>query len=352
MKISNNIQIGKKRIGDGKKIYIMGDIGLTNGGDIERTFKLIDFLKKLGVDAVKMQMLGPNELLGDKKVKYTYPTLNNGLISQNMFQMFSELNYSNEEWFKISKYCFSKKLEFICTSHFIGAVSILEKCEVNIHKICTWSLNHRRLIEEIGKTKKPLMIDTGASTLKEIKKLFSWHANKGGKGKLILHDFHTENIHEMNFNNIKTFKENFNCPVGYTPQGRNYEFDLMSIGLGVNILEKRLTVDRSIPKNGHWKSLEPTEFKQWIKKIRDCESALGSFKVKPTTEDLKISKWAFKSLYTNQNVKKGEIAKDEMFSAKRPGDGISPSEINKIIGKKFKKNVLKGSICKREMFEN
>ena len=55
--------------------------------------------------------------------------------------------------FKISKYCLVK-IRVYCTSHFIGAVSILEKCEVNIHKICTWSLNHRRLIEEIGKTKK------------------------------------------------------------------------------------------------------------------------------------------------------------------------------------------------------
>ena len=100
----NLVKIGKKMIGDGKPIYIIGDIGLTNGGNIERTFKLIDELKKIGVDAVKFQMIKPDELLGDRNISYTYPTLKNGKISQNMYEMFSELNYTDEEWYKISKY--------------------------------------------------------------------------------------------------------------------------------------------------------------------------------------------------------------------------------------------------------
>ena len=132
--MKNSIKINNKYIGDNNPVYLIADLGLTNGGDIERTFKLIDISSKLKVDAVKFQLIGPEHLLGDKKISYTFPTLSKGRIKQNMFKMFKELEYSNEQWYKISNYAKSKKLEFICTSHFEGAVDILEKCKVNIHK--------------------------------------------------------------------------------------------------------------------------------------------------------------------------------------------------------------------------
>ena len=348
---NNTVLINGKKIGDQNKIYIIGDIGLTNGGDIERTFKLIDTLADLEVDAIKLQMIGPDELLGDKKATYEFKTLLNGEITQNMYEMFSELNFSDEEWFKISDYIFSKKIEFICTSHFMGAVDLLEKCKVNLHKICTWSSTHKRLIEKIGKTKKPLLIDTGASTIEEIEEIFVWHSRCGGKEKLILHDFHTDNIGEMNFKGIQLLKETFNCPVGYTPQGRDYDYDLMCVGIGANILEKRITLDRKIPKNGHWKALEPKEFKLWLDKIRDCEKAMGDYKVIPSAKDIEISKWAFKSLYSSRNISRGETAKDDMFVARRPGTGISPKKINDFIGKKFSLDVKEGTLLKQNYFE-
>ena len=141
------IELGSKKIGDGHPIYIMADVGLTNGGDIERAMKLIDIVSGFGVDAIKFQMIGPDTLLGDKSIEYTYPTLKDGSITENMHSMFSDLSYTDEQWFAIANYARQKGLEFICTSHFMGAVPLLEKIGVNIHKICTWSLSHKRLVE-------------------------------------------------------------------------------------------------------------------------------------------------------------------------------------------------------------
>ena len=73
------VKIGKKKIGRDKKIYIIGDVGLTNNGSLKDAFKLINILSNFGVDAVKFQMIGPDILLGDKKISYTYPTLKNGI---------------------------------------------------------------------------------------------------------------------------------------------------------------------------------------------------------------------------------------------------------------------------------
>lgn len=339
--VSGTVRIGAKSIGDGQPIYIMADLGLTNGGDLERTFNLIDVAASMGVDAVKFQMIGPDTLLGDKEVEYTYPTLSDGPKTENMYEMFSKLNYTDDEWIKIAEYVRSKNIEFICTAHTLEAVPLLEKINVNVHKICTWSMTHKRLIQELGKTGKPLMLDTGMFTTQTLARTLNWHSEAGGRGALILHDFHTTNHAQMNFRAIPYMKEFFGFPVGYTPQGRDNDMDYMSIGLGANFLEKRLTVDRAIPQNGHIKALEPDEFLQWIQRVRELESTLGFSTVLPTDDDRSSSKIFFKSLYLNCDVKKGDVITDEMLSARRPGDGISASRIDDMVGKKASRNIAK-----------
>lgn len=335
------IKVGNKYIGDGHPIYVMADLGLTNGGDIDRTFHLIDLTADMGVDAVKFQMIGPDTLLGDKEVEYTYPTLNHGSKTENMYTMFSKLNYTENEWLKIAGYVRSKGMEFICTAHTLEAVPVLEKLNVNIHKICTWSMTHKRLIEAIGETGKPLMLDTGMFTTQSLAQTIDWHVQAGGRGALILHDFHTKNHSQMNFKAIPFMKSYFGQPVGYTPQGRDNDMDFLSIGLGVNILEKRLTVDRSIPENGHIKALEPEEFSRWIKRVRELEQTLGYGSVLPTQDDNENSKVFFKSLYVNCDVNEGDFIQDGMLSARRPGNGISASLVDNVVGKKAARKLLK-----------
>ncbi|WEJ63136.1 N-acetylneuraminate synthase family protein [Thiomicrorhabdus lithotrophica] len=336
---SNYIQVGSKRIGDGHPIYIMADLGLTNGGDLSRTFELIDVASEMGVDAVKFQMIGPEHLLGDKAVEYTYTTLTGEKITENMYEMFLKLSFSVEEWHKIAEYTKSKGLEFICTAHYFEAVAILEEIGVNIHKICTWSATHKRLVQEIGKTGKPLMLDTGVFTTASLLETLGWHADAGGKGSLILHDFHTEVTTDMNFNSIPFIKKQFGSPVGYTPQGRDFDKDFMSIGMGVNILEKRLTVDNTIPENGHFKALNPNEFNDWLQRVRVLESSLGFSTVLPTKQDFKDSERYFKSLYINRDVQENTVITDEMLSARRPGIGISAKYVDEVIGKRTNRNL-------------
>ncbi len=338
------VKIGSKKIGKDQKIYIIGDVGLTNNGSLKDTFKLINILSNLGVDAIKFQMIGPEVLLGDKEIKYTYPTLKNGKKTENMFSMFSNLSFSSSEWKKISKLCKKKKIEFICTSHFSNAVDFLEKLKIKVHKICTWSQTHRRMIEKMGQTRKPLIIDTGAYTKKDFNEMVKWYRSKGGKDLIVLHDFHTKNEKFMNFKSIPYIKKKYKCVVGYTPQGRDDTMDLVAIGLGAQVIEKRITLDRSTPKNGHFKALEVEEFKNWLNKIKKVEVALGKEQIIPTPDDIKDSKKYFKSLYVNRDIKKGEILKDYMIEERRPGTGISAKKIYQIIGKKIKKNLPKGKM--------
>ncbi|MCD4676460.1 MAG: N-acetylneuraminate synthase family protein [Desulfobacula sp.] len=345
----SSVEIGDRKIGPGHPIFIIADVGLTNGGDLKRSLMLIDMAKELGVDAIKFQMIGPEYLLGDRERTYTYPTVNDGPKTENMFEMFSALTYSSAEWKTISDYAKSTGLEFICTSHYLGAVDILEQCNVACHKICSWSVTHKRLIQKIGETGKPMFMDMGSSTQSSLLELFDWYLNSGGTNIIPLHDFHTKEISEMNFRSIESLKQNFATPVGYTSPGKSSHHDFMSIGLGVNVLEKRFTHDRTIPKNGHWKALEPDEFKDWIKTIKELELSLGTGGIKPTKSDIDTSSWAFKRLATIKDIPKGALIKDDMLDGRRSGIGISAKFIDNIIGRRTNHAIKSGTMITFEM---
>ena len=346
----STVKIGDRIIGPGHPVFIIADVGLTNGGDLERTFKLIDIAKELGVDAIKFQMIGPEYLLGDKEITYTYPTMNDGPQTENMFEMFSALNYSPSEWKEISERVTSVGLEFVCTSHYFGAVDILEECDVKCHKICSWSVTHKRLIQKLGTTGKPMFMDMGSSTESSLLELIGWHANSGGGEIIPLHDFHTTALDEMNFRNINRLKKIFSSPVGFTSPDEKIHQDFMAMGMEINVLEKRLTHDKTIPKNGHWKALEPDEFKQWMQTIKELEIALGSSTIKPSKNDISTSSWAFKSLFAIQDVKKGCVVEDQMIDGRRPGTGISAKYVDNIIGRRAQKDIKKGTMLSWEMF--
>ena len=103
-----------------------------------------------------------------------------------------------------------------------------------------------------------------------------------------------------------------------------------------------------VDENGHIKALEPQEFSLWIKRVKELESSLGITDVLPTDGDKKMSKWAFKSLYVNKDVKKDEIITNETISARRPGTGIPAELIDDICGKKACHDIKKETMIKWE----
>ena len=162
------------------------------------------------------------------------------------------------------------------------------------------------------------------------------------KGQLIFFENIGSNTNYQ-FKWITNIYNNINIDDWFRFVDMDNDMDFMSIGLGVNILEKRLTVDRSIPKNGHIKALEPGEFMQWIKRVRELELTLGFNNVLPTDDDREFSKKFFKSLYVNQDIKEGDIIYDDMLLARRPGDGIPVNYVDNVCGKRVSRDIEKNT---------
>jgi len=321
-----HIQMGDRLIGSGQPIYVMADLGLTNGGDLERAKDLIRAARDIGVDAVKFQMIDAEKLLGDHTVEYTYPTMSHGKRTENMLEMFKGLEFDDDAWQAIKDTADACGLDTIITSHYEGAVARINALDLHVNKICTWSLSHRRMIEMLAENGKPLMFDTGTINRKELLDLQRVYTVAGGGDLIVLHDFHTSDEAEMNFRAFEVYRE-LGLVAGYTPQGRSDWLDYMSVGMGASVLEKRLTLSREIPENGQGKAHEPDEFRVWLDQIRRCEAALGAADVQPTKADLEDAKRYYKSAYLLRNVSAGDPIRQEDLEFKRPGEGVSSWDV-------------------------
>ena len=333
-------------------LFLMADIGLTCGGHIDRTLELISTAKEAGFDGVKLQMLDAAKLLGDTSVTYTYPTLKSGNRTEVMLDMFKKLEFSDEQWYTIVTYIRKLEMEPIVTCHYEGGVERVNKLNLSFNKICTWSLNHYRLIKKLASNGRPLIIDTGTINEKELLSLNTLYRDAGGGELIVLHDFHTDNLEEMNFAAMTRLAE-LGLSFGYTPQGRKDWLDFMSVGYGVKILEKRLTLSRDIPENGHWKAHEPKEVKEWVKNIRECKKAIGVPEIKPTKQDLEDSKKYYKSAWLLYDKNAGDVIEESDVVFKRPGTGISSAywETELQSGAYLKCAVPAGTMLTREMLQ-
>lgn len=325
--------------------FIIADLGLTCGGSLSRAISLIDIASILGVDAVKFQMIDSAELLGDTSVTYTYPLLSGVTKTENMFSMFKKLEFTDHEWHELATRCQNKNVEMIVTCHVESAVARIEKLNLKVNKICTWSLNHYRMIASLAKNNKPLILDTGTINMEELLSLKKFYHSNGGSDLFVLFDFHTSNEEEMNFSSIKSLIA-AGFPVGYTPQGRKDWLDYMSVGLGVSFLEKRLTLSRNFDENGHWKALTPDEFFLWMSQLNQCSNSLGDGIFKGTKQDKLDSQKYYKSAWLSKSVSKGDLIVENDFVYKRPGTGISSQDMMSFIGQSYHRDFIPGEMFK------
>jgi sialic acid synthase SpsE len=148
-----------------------------------------------------------------------------------------------------------------------------------------------------------------------------------------------------------TMQQELDCLVGYSDHTSGILVPPLAVALGATVLEKHFTLDNTLPGPDHKASLEPKELAEMIIRIRDVEKILGSTEKKPTDSEKIIMKNVRKSIVAGKNIRKGEIIDKEMLMIKRPGIGISPGEIGKIIGKKTKRDISTNEIFHWDMVE-
>jgi len=314
-------------IGENSPTFIIAEIGVNHNGSVELAKEMIDAAKDVGADAVKFQ---------------TFKTEN--LVSKSLkdfFEMVKKLELGEEDFLELSKYANKKKIIFFSTPTDEDSIDLLYKLEVPAFKIASGDLTYLPFIGYAAEKDIPIILSTGMSNLGEIEEAVDTVYSKGNKNLALMHcvSSYPASVTDLNLNVIKTLKQAFGVPVGFSDHTQSKLAPIIAATMGADIIEKHFTLDKEMEGPDHKASADVEEFEFFINGIREMESMRGTSIKKPVESEMEIQKTYRKSLFANKEILKGKTITSDVISVKRPAEGILPKYLNNIIGKTAKKDI-------------
>lgn len=345
------IKIGSKFVGDGCPCYIVAEIGINHNGQFNLAKKLIEVAKNAGVDAVKFQKRDIDSLL--TKEFADRPYFGDHSFGETYGEHRRKLELSEDDWRKL--FAYSKKLgiDFFASAWDMKSADFLEELGVPVYKIASPDVTNLPLIDHICRKNKPVILSTGMSTLEEIDEAMEI-IRKNNTPVILLHcvSAYPFDDHLANLDVIRTLKERYNVPVGYSGHEKSgHVVTLGAVALGACLVERHLTLDHLMPGPDHAASLEPLGLSGLVESIRKLESARGNGIKKILECELPVREKLAKSIVTTRDIKAGEVISAKDLTMKCPGTGLKAKYIPSLIGKIAKCDMKKDTVVPKEALE-
>jgi N,N'-diacetyllegionaminate synthase len=320
---------------------IIAEAGVNHNGSIKIAKKMIDVASKAGADFIKFQTFKSENLVTKKAEQAQYQKKNDE-TNQTQFEMLKKLELDLKSHEELISYCNKKNIQFLSTAFDIESLKMLEDFNLPFYKIPSGEITNLPFLKHVGGQKKPIIMSTGMSTLEEVKKALNVLIDSGSKKDeiTILHcntEYPTPII-DVNLRAMLTIKERLKVEVGYSDHTLGIEISLAAVALGAKIIEKHFTLDRNMLGPDQAASLEPNELSNLVSSIRNIEKAFGNSIKKPSNSEKKNIKVIRKSIVAKDKILKGDFFSNLNLTVKRPANGLSPMNWNKVIGQIAKKN--------------
>jgi len=291
---------------------------------------------------VKFQTFNAEKVISRNASKAEYQIKNTNNKSETQLEMVKKLELSYDDHIVLKKYCDKKKIKFLSTAFDLDSIDLIKQLNVPFFKVPSGEINNLPYLRKSAKLFSSFVVSTGMCNIAEIKKAIDILIENKIKKKNItlLHcttEYPTPPQH-VNLNAMITLKNDFNLEVGYSDHTEGIEIPIAAAAMGASIIEKHFTLDKTLEGPDHKASLNPDELIKMIQGIRKIEVSLGSNKKSITSVEMKNKLIARKSIVALKPIKIGEIFSEDNITCKRPGDGVSPMEWDKVLGKHSKFN--------------
>ena len=330
MKISNF------NVGD-KKTFVIAEIGNNHNGSFELAKEMVDAAHEADADCVKFQMRNMSSVYREKSLAKHGEDLG----TEYVLDLLQRFQLTQDEHQKIAQYCCDKGILYMCTPWDTDSLIFLEAMDVEAYKVASADLTNLPLIESLIKTKKPLILSTGMSTVEEIQTTSDFLNSRDAEFALLhCNSTYPAPLHDINLNWIKKLRD-IHPLIGYSGHERGIAVTLAAVGLGAQIIERHFTFDRTMEGPDHAASLEPAEFNQLVRGIRDIEEALGDGQERIVSQGEMINRENLaKSLVASTNLVKGTVIEPHHVRVLSPGQGLSAQNYEKLLGRTIQRDML------------
>lgn len=337
---SKDVTIAGRRVSAADPTFVIAEIGINHNGDIETAKRLVEAAARAGADCAKFQMRdlaslyraqgagGQSEDLG---VEYTLDLL-------------AEMSLSSDEILGLMEYASEIGLVALCTPWDRASADVLANAGVPAFKVASADLTNHPLLTHLAGIGVPLIVSTGMSTEAEIEEAVEvLMACSTSYGLLHCNSTYPVAYKDINLRYMERLAEIGNCVVGYSGHERGSHVAVAAVAMGARIIEKHITVDRTMRGNDHVVSLEPDEFRGMVQEIRELEAALGTASARTLTQGEQLNRLSLaKSLVAARDLSPGTMLTSDDVEVRSPGRGLQPNRMRDLVGRTLGRHIAAG----------
>ncbi len=338
------IQIEKKAIGPACPVFVIAEVGINHDGNVLRAHKLIDAAADSGADAVKFQTFRADRLM--VPVRDRLAQQEEG--TESAFDLFRRMELSWEDHENLNKHARDRGISFLSTPFDEDSADFLDRLGVPAFKIASSDLTHAPLLKHVASKGRPIFLSTGMSFLNEVADALWTLKSAGAREILLMHcvSVYPAPSESVNLRAITTLRNQFDLPVGYSDHTQGINVSLAAAVLGAVALEKHFTLDKKAGGPDHKVSIDPADLRDLVRSLREIEASLGDGRKHPTTEELKQRVQSRRSVVASVDIRAHETIAPWMLDCKRPGGGIEPKELERVIGTRARHNISRDTILR------
>lgn len=337
-------RIGESNIGPGYPVYLIAELSANHNQNFDQAVRLVETAKQCGANAVKLQTYTPDTITirSDKE----YFRIGGGTLwdGRTLHDLYGEAHTPWEWHPKLKQVANDLGLDFFSSAFDATAVDFLEQIGVAAHKIASCELVDIPLIRKMAATGKPLILSTGMGTVEEIEEALQTARKAGAKQIALLKctSAYPAPAEEMNLLTIPELSRRFEVPAGLSDHSMELAVPVAAVAIGACIIEKHLTLSRSIAGPDSAFSLEPNEFKAMVDAVRTAKKALGEIHFGLSGKDAASGVFR-RSLFVVRDVKRGETLTAENVRSIRPGHGLHTRHLEDVLGRSAACDIERGT---------
>ena len=333
-------------------VFIIAEIGVNHNGDVNVAEELVRTAKQCGADAVKFQSFDSSELVSPSAKKAAYQVKGSGAGSQ--LEMLRKLELSKADHFRLKETCDRVGIEFMSTPFNSAFASFLVDVGIKRIKVPSGEITNYLFLKQLARLGLPMILSTGMATMDEVRAARDligreWAATfptfSLDEYLTILHctSSYPAEMKDLNLRAILSLHDELGVPVGYSDHSMGSIASFTAVAFGAQVIEKHITFDRTQSGPDHSASMEPSEFADMVRQIRDLETALGSGLKVPVDGELEMLEVARRGIKSTRFLPAGTVISSKDIVSLRPAVGITAEHFEALIGRQVVTDIASGA---------
>ena len=344
---NDNFEFCGKLLGAGHPAFLVAEIGFNHNGDVELAKRMIESATINGADAVKLQTFVAREMIS------------NTLLADDpdhpgdeipFYEFFQRYELSREDYKVLIAYARTLHIPLFSTPFDDASLDMLVELEMPALKIASPDLIYTPFLEKVAETGLPVVLSTGMGSVDEIGEAL--HALRKANSVILLHcvSNYPSRYEEMNLGCLDGLRSRFELPVGLSDHTLDNLSAVVAASLGAVLIEKHFTLDRNLPGVDQSISMQPEDLRQLKSELLNVTKILGEGKKEIQESEIPVRLSARRSLVARVDIPAGTPLEPTMLACKRPGTGIPPNELDRVLGKFPKVAIAAEQVITWEMF--